>query len=376
MQNDMPTISKNRNFKLRALLQGHTGSVACLAAHPLGTLLASGGEKGTQIWDLRNGEQLNSPTNGAERGATLAITFITRTDDTDDGLAFGTDDGWLSIWRRRGNNDFAEVYCNRLEGGKDGQEISAMAYDIKSCQLVVAHRSEKIHRFVIDAEMQPTKICSVRIANHYPQAVAFGQTAARGPEIWSFGRDDGKIHVLDEEGKIVKTKTTGVVIGHAAIHVRDDTFIVNDVSQGVGLYKLSSTDRIKTFEVSTDKLLPRNVCFHEDGSTIVIGSDNGRVYVFDRRTGEVGDIIDIGVHEWTQSLATVEVEGVPLIIVGDSGDHAGNTPLQIWEKVKVKVPASDEGGGRKVGGGFNWLQFICILLSILFVLENVLVSAM
>jgi hypothetical protein len=85
------------------------------------------------------------------------------------------------------------VYCNRLEGGKDGQEISAMAYDVKSCQLVVAHRSEKIHRFVIDTEMQPTKISSVQIANHYPQAVAFGQTAARGPEIWSFGRDDGEM---------------------------------------------------------------------------------------------------------------------------------------------------------------------------------------
>jgi hypothetical protein len=91
--------------------------------------------------------------------------------------------------------------------------------------------------------------------------------------------------------------------GHAAINVKDDTFIINDVSQGVGLYKLSSTDRIKTFEVSTDERLSRNVCFYEGGSTIVIGSDDGRVYVFDRRTGEVGDIIDIGMDEWTQSLA-------------------------------------------------------------------------
>jgi hypothetical protein len=69
------------------------------------------------------------------------------------------------------------------------------------------------------------------------------------------------------------------------------------------------------------------------------------------------------------------VEGVPLIIVGNSGDRAGNTPLQIWEKVKVKAPASDEEGGGKIVEGFSWLQFVCILLSILFVLENVLVSA-
>jgi hypothetical protein len=88
-------------------------------------------------------------------------------------------------------SQFREVHCDELAGGVDGQEISAIAYDTKANQLAVAHRSEVVHRFVLDRQMRPTKVMSVKITAHYPQAVAFGHTAALGPEIWSFGRDDG-----------------------------------------------------------------------------------------------------------------------------------------------------------------------------------------
>jgi hypothetical protein len=105
-----------------------------------------------------------------------------------------------------------------------------MAFDASSGQLAVVHRSETIHRFLVDGAMGLTTIKSVKIKKHWPQAVAFGQTAARGPELWSFGRDDGEMyanepfswylgadshtrsHVLDEGGRITTTKSTGVVM--------------------------------------------------------------------------------------------------------------------------------------------------------------------
>lgn len=86
---------------------------------------------------------------------------------------------------------FVEVFCDRLTGGRDGQEVSGMVYDPSSGQLAVVHRSEAIHRFVVDASMVPHIVKSVAVPQHWPQAVAFGQTGVRGPEIWSFGRDDG-----------------------------------------------------------------------------------------------------------------------------------------------------------------------------------------
>jgi hypothetical protein len=66
-----------------------------------------------------------------------------------------------------------------------------MAYDTSSNQLAVVHRAESVHRFVIDGSMYPRSIKSVSIPNHWPQGVAFGQVGVRGPELWSFGREDG-----------------------------------------------------------------------------------------------------------------------------------------------------------------------------------------
>ncbi|KAE9387377.1 hypothetical protein BT96DRAFT_799932, partial [Gymnopus androsaceus JB14] len=173
----------------------------------------------------------------ADRGVTTAIVWLTRPDDTDDGLAFGTEHGYFCIWRRsRREEEFIEIFCDRLTGGQDGQEIAAMAYDASS-----------VHRFIIDELMLPMVLKSVAIAKHWPQAVAFGQTGVRGPELWSFGREDGVIYVLNDEGKILKAKTTGSVIGHAAVNTKEDAIILDDISQGVALYKLSGSERVKTF---------------------------------------------------------------------------------------------------------------------------------
>lgn len=87
------------------------------------------------------------------------------------------------------------------------------------------------------------------------------------------------------------------------INMKDDAIILDDVTQGVALYKLSSTDRLKTFAVPCNQYRSRNVAFHEGGRTIVTGSDHGSVYIFDRRTGDISDTIHIGFKDWAQSIA-------------------------------------------------------------------------
>ncbi|KIK53084.1 hypothetical protein GYMLUDRAFT_102698, partial [Collybiopsis luxurians FD-317 M1] len=183
----------------------------------------------------------------ADRGITTAIVWLTKPDNNDNGLAYRTEHSFLCIWRRNKKEEsFAEVFCERLLGGTNGQEMSAMAYDPSSAQLAVVHRIEAIHRFVIDGGMVPRIIKSVTIPNHWPQAVAFGQVGVCGPELWTFGREDGVIYILNDKGKILKSKTTGVVIGHAILSTKDDAIILDDVSQGIALYKLSVAERIKT----------------------------------------------------------------------------------------------------------------------------------
>lgn len=91
--------------------------------------------------------------------------------------------------------------------------------------------------------------------------------------------------------------------GDAAINVKEDVLIIDDVAQGVGVFKLSTTDRIKTFDVPFAVRRRRQVAFHDGNSSIVTGSDHGTIYVFDRRTGNIIDTIDIGVKDWVQSIA-------------------------------------------------------------------------
>ncbi|KAJ3735321.1 hypothetical protein DFJ43DRAFT_982249, partial [Lentinula guzmanii] len=196
------------------------------------------------------------------RGITTAIAWIIRSDDAEEGLVFGTNDGFLCIWKREKAgyvssntpesqqlthiSQFIEVTCERLEGGPDGLEISGIAYDTSTGQLAVVQRSQSVHRFIVDVSMRLVVVKSVQIPHHWPQAVCFGQTGFGGPEIWSFGREDGIIHVLNDTGKVVKSKMTGTVIGHAAMNVKEDTLIIDDVSQGVAVFKLSTTDRLRT----------------------------------------------------------------------------------------------------------------------------------
>ncbi|KAJ3990762.1 hypothetical protein F5050DRAFT_1816058 [Lentinula boryana] len=194
-----------------------------------------------------------------------------------------------------------------------------MAYDTSSGQLAVIHHAESIHRFVIDGGMIPCVVKSIKIVKHWPQAVAFGQVSARGPELWTFGQEDGVI-----------------IRGHTILNMKDDAIIFDDIAQGVALFKMAGSERVKIFEVPHKERRSRNVAFHDGTSTIISGSDHGNVYAFDRHMGDVIDMIYVGVKDWVQSILTIEASGVPLLFVGQLGENVGKTEIQMWEKVNVK----------------------------------------
>ncbi|KAF5341449.1 hypothetical protein D9758_014733 [Tetrapyrgos nigripes] len=125
---------------------------------------------------------------------------------------------------------------------------------------------------------------------------------------------------------------------------------------GVALYKLSGAERLKTFAVTTNERRSRNVGFHDGGKALISGSDHGDVYIFDRRTGEVNDIIQVGCKDWVQSITeqTTEMEGVPIIIIGRSGENLGQTALQVWER---ETPAPEREGNLPPGAR-EWMEIV------------------
>ena len=46
-----------------------------------------------------------SPTGASNRGVTTAIVWLTRADDEEEGLAYGTEHGYLAVWRRNKEGD-------------------------------------------------------------------------------------------------------------------------------------------------------------------------------------------------------------------------------------------------------------------------------
>lgn len=53
-----------------------------------------------RIWDFRmNGRQVSRPSGAGHRGATTALAWVRREDEPDDGLVFGTANGYLVSWK-------------------------------------------------------------------------------------------------------------------------------------------------------------------------------------------------------------------------------------------------------------------------------------
>jgi outer membrane protein assembly factor BamB len=77
--------------------------------------------------------------------------------------------------------------------------------------------------------------------------------------------------------------------GHAAVHSKRGVFVVDNAADGFTLYRLDGDgEPVRTFATAVPSMsLPKQVAFGEEGKVVVGGSDNGLVYVFDRKTGQI-----------------------------------------------------------------------------------------
>ena len=64
--------------------------------------------------------------------------------------------------------------------------------------------------------------------------------------------------------------------------------VVDNASTGFDVYKIDSGLFIRTLSTGVPKqTYPKGVAFVSEGQAVVGGSDHGKVYIFDRRTGKV-----------------------------------------------------------------------------------------
>jgi hypothetical protein len=121
--------------------------------------------------------------------------------------------------------------------------------------------------------------------------------------------------------------------GDATVNTKKGVFCVDDSAQGVGLYRLETGARIRTFPVAITKTTrPRQIDLAEDCSVIISGSDHGIVYAFDRRTGETIDQLRVHPDDWVQTVKAAEIHNVPVVLAARSRDVDGVNDVLIWKK--------------------------------------------
>lgn len=70
---------------------------------------------------------------------------------------------------------------------------------------------------------------------------------------------------------------------------------MDNVCDGFDLHQLDNGAYIRTFLTGDAKsVVPKQVIFSEDTKVVIGGSDHGKVYIFDRRTGKVFQVLDHG----------------------------------------------------------------------------------
>ncbi|KAJ7777997.1 WD40-repeat-containing domain protein [Mycena maculata] len=295
-----------RNYRPEGKLLGHSGVVYSIVATDDGKFLASGGNDGTRIWDLQRMTQIpNRPASSGIRGATTAIAWTNLDDDPGEMLFYGTITGFLISWRQvPGREGFREIFYKRLA---QPSEVTALAFNTTSNRLAVCNYNSSVQIYTLASSAKPCKTFAVNIANFIPKTVHFGAMRGNERELLVFGLHDGKIRTLTGLSEIDSSSEPweiGVHIGDAAVDTRRMTVCIDDTEHGAILYRLDDHQRVKTFPVPvTQAKRPQQVRFLDDSRAIVIGSDHGIVYIFDRRTGDIIDKLAVRGESWVQTLA-------------------------------------------------------------------------
>ncbi|KAJ7036031.1 WD40-repeat-containing domain protein [Mycena alexandri] len=300
-------------------VDNHPGSVLALAVTENGTILASGGSQGTRLWKVADMSAIQRPSPSGIRGATLVVIWARQAEEAHDVLYAGTQNGYFYCWCQK-DGIFEETFAIQTP---DIGEITAMAFDSTNNRLCLCTCNDYVQSWAISKDSltgtwAATNIFSRRFPRFAPQAItfaAFDNSQDRDILVLGF-HNSGPIYTIrGRTGETASDWSVGARIGDAAFNWRDGVFCLDDPEAGPALFRLTDQVKARLYEIDRTRRIgrPRKVCFGEQGTTVVSGSDHGSVYVFDTRSGEKLATLSVGSSEWVQVVTTAEVDDVSVI---------------------------------------------------------------
>jgi hypothetical protein len=178
--------------------------------------------------------------------------------------------------------------------------------------------------------------------------------------------------------------------GNIAYCSRQNEFAIDNVLDGFDLYRLDTgrAQWLRSFRTSKSTIRMHNqVTFCEDDKVVIGGSDRGKVYAFDRRSGQNLDELP---HEDGGMVQTISVSRVPrllaesdecqardtaegtLVGAATSADR-GRISISIWIRNKRSTRARVSYEKQWTTGKMVWgiiMQTVMIIATATFVYEN------
>ncbi|KAG2342305.1 WD40 repeat-like protein [Suillus weaverae] len=355
-----------QRYKLLTRLTTYSGSVYALAISNDGNLLACGGTEGIKIWDIKSRKELTSSSHHHESRGTVSCAIWSTTRKTAaETLCYGTGLGYIIFLRHSLTNKTFQEICARRLGS--GFEITCLSWHLTSSEgnlrIAVGTRDKIVQVLTLNASSQLQSVFAVRLENTVPKSVAF----ADNRDVYVFGLYDGNFMKLkDEDGSVVQEMSCKSVIGHAAVHSKRGVFVVDNAADGFTLYRLDGDgEPVRTFATAVPSMsLPKQVAFGEEGKVVVGGSDNGLVYVFDRKTGQTLETLH---HADTDSGLTRDLHGRCTIASALTAPGRGKTTIKIWayDYAVQKAPSAPKAPSENYWSLSRILMMLTQLLALL-----------
>ncbi|KAF8147168.1 hypothetical protein K438DRAFT_1780253 [Mycena galopus ATCC 62051] len=299
------------------------GSVLTLAATEDGAILASSGLQGTQLWNVADMSVLLRPSSTGVRDATVVVIWPFQANEAQDVLYSSTQNGYFFGWRQK-DGVFEETFVIQMA---DPGKITAMVFDSTNNCLCLSSRKDIVQSWKIAKDPQTGKIQDRDI-------IVLGLHNS-GPICTIHGRT----------GELASQWVVGGRIGDAAFNWKDGVFCLDDPMSGPSLFRFSDQTKTRTYEIEHIRKnnRPRNICFGDQGSTLICSSDQGCVYVFDTCSGEKLVALSVGTTEWVQVIATAEIDGIPVIFGAQTRALDFSEEIFVWKRAQ---PARKASTGR------------------------------
>ncbi|KAG1807735.1 WD40-repeat-containing domain protein [Suillus variegatus] len=345
----------NQRYKLLTRLTTPIGSVHALAISNDGQLLVCGGTEGVKLCDINSQKELACSSHHHESRGTVSCAAWTLTRPTAaETLCYGTGLGYVVFLRRSLiDKRFQEICTRRL---RSGFKITCLSWDSTS--------SEANTRIAVGMRDKIVQVLLLN-ANSQLQSVVF----AENRDIYVFGLYDRNFITLEgKDGTVVREFSCQSVIGHAAVSLKRGLFVVDNAMDGFTMYCLENEgeEPIRTFTTAVPSMsVPKQVAFGEEGKVIAGGSDNGLVYIFNRKAGELLEALHHADGGLVQTIATRDFNGRCTIASVSPVQGCRNATIKLWmyDYAPRKAPKTPSNNYWSLWHMWMVLTQVLILLS-------------